>query len=84
MALLAERHVIVLLLAACAMLNYADRINASVAVIPMAKQFNWSLQQQSAFMSSFFLGCVLPGGCDHVTFHSCTALAPLPTCQIKC
>jgi hypothetical protein len=56
--MLAERHVIVLLLAACALLNYADRINASVAVIPMAKQFKWSLHQQAAFMGSFFVGFV--------------------------
>lgn len=38
---------------------YADRVNMSVASIPMSQQFNWTNTTQGAVMSSFFVGYVV-------------------------
>ena len=35
---------------------YIDRVNISVAIIPMAKQFGWSDTQRGLVLSSFFVG----------------------------
>lgn len=35
---------------------YIDRVNISVAIIPMAEDLHWSLQTQGMVLSSFFLG----------------------------
>ena len=40
-------------------LCYADRIIISVAIIPMANQFGWSLSQQGFILSTFFIGYLL-------------------------
>ena len=44
---------------------YVDRVNISVAVIPMAEQFHWSATTKGAVLTSFFIGyllAMLPGG----------------------
>lgn len=44
---------------------YIDRVNISVAIIPMAEELGWDLQTQGLVLSSFFIGYLLlqlPGG----------------------
>lgn len=55
---IADRHVMVLLCALCTCINYADRVNMSVAIIYIAQTYSFSLRQQSWIMSAFFLGYV--------------------------
>jgi len=38
---------------------YIDRVNISVAIIPMAKQFGWTDTQRGLVLSSFFLGYMI-------------------------
>ncbi len=38
---------------------YIDRVNISVAIIPMAKEFGWSMQTQGIVLSAFFAGYLL-------------------------
>ncbi|MCH1493395.1 MAG: ACS family MFS transporter [Luminiphilus sp.] len=38
---------------------YIDRVNISVAIIPMAEDLGWGMQQQGTVLSSFFVGYVL-------------------------
>ncbi|MEP5765279.1 MAG: ACS family MFS transporter [Halieaceae bacterium] len=38
---------------------YIDRVNISVAIIPMAEDLGWGMQQQGMVLSSFFVGYVL-------------------------
>ncbi|MDA8773116.1 ACS family MFS transporter [Luminiphilus sp.] len=38
---------------------YIDRVNISVAIIPMAADLGWGMQQQGLVLSSFFIGYVL-------------------------
>lgn len=38
---------------------YIDRVNISVAIIPMAADLGWGMQQQGLVLSSFFVGYVL-------------------------
>lgn len=40
-------------------LCYIDRVNISVAVIPMAREFGWDPETQGAVLSAFFAGYVL-------------------------
>lgn len=51
-----ERYVMVLLCAACCFINYADRVNMSVAIIAIAEDYKFTVEQQGIIMSSFFLG----------------------------
>lgn len=51
-----ERYVMVLLCATCCFINYADRVNMSVAIIAIAEQYKFSVEQQGIIMSTFFLG----------------------------
>jgi ACS family sodium-dependent inorganic phosphate cotransporter len=46
-------------------LCYIDRVNISVAVIPMAEEYGWSATTKGIVLSSFFIGYLLamtPGG----------------------
>jgi hypothetical protein len=52
----ARRHVIVGLLMLCAAINYADRVNISIAVVDMASTYGWDMQTRAAVLSSFFWG----------------------------
>lgn len=38
---------------------YIDRVNISVAIIPMAKQFGWSDTERGLVLSSFFVGYLI-------------------------
>ena len=38
---------------------YIDRVNISVAIIPMAKDYRWDPQQQGLVLASFFFGYIL-------------------------
>lgn len=46
----------VILCAFCCFINYADRVNLSVAIIAIGEDYDFSLDQQGLIMSSFFLG----------------------------
>ncbi|MBT4161801.1 MAG: ACS family MFS transporter [Gammaproteobacteria bacterium] len=50
------------MIAMCSMASficYIDRVNISVAIIPMAEEFGWDRSTQGLIMSSFFLGYLL-------------------------
>lgn len=51
-----RRHAMVALVGSCSVLNYADRVNLSVAVIPMAAAFRWDAAAQGVVLSAFFWG----------------------------
>ncbi len=38
------------------MICYLDRVNISVAIIPMAEQFDWTDSERGLVLSSFFVG----------------------------
>ena len=47
-------------LCACAtFICYIDRVNISVAIIPMAEEFGWDQSTRGLILSSFFLGYLL-------------------------
>jgi len=51
-----RRHTVVLLCFLSTFICYIDRVNISVAIIPMAEQFGWSDTQRGLVLSSFFAG----------------------------
>ncbi len=51
-----RRHTVVLLCFMSTFICYIDRVNISVAIIPMAKQFGWSDTERGLVLSSFFAG----------------------------
>jgi MFS transporter, ACS family, solute carrier family 17 (sodium-dependent inorganic phosphate cotransporter), other len=53
------RFKMVLLCAACCLLNYADRVNISVVILPMANEYGWTTADQASVMSAFFCGYLL-------------------------
>ena len=38
---------------------YIDRVNISVAIIPMADEFGWNVETQGTVLSFFFIGYLL-------------------------
>ena len=38
---------------------YIDRVNISVAIIPMAEEFKWDLETQGIILSSFYVGYMI-------------------------
>ena len=52
------RHhtIIVALLSVCSAINYADRVNISIAVVDMSRVFEWDMRTQSVVLSCFFWG----------------------------
>eukprot|EP01052_Picozoa_sp_SAG31_P053269 SAG31_NODE_13569_length_860_cov_1.873850_1_plen_162_part_01 len=54
----ATRHTQILLLVLCSAINYADRVNISIAIVDMAAAHGWSLKTQALVMSSFFWGYI--------------------------
>jgi len=54
-----SRYTVVTLSFAAVFVCYIDRVNISVAIIPMAKEFDWSPSTQGAILSSFFFGYLL-------------------------
>lgn len=54
-----KRHILVLMCFAAAFVCYIDRVNISIAIIPMAEHFGWSGTQKGFVLSSFFIGYML-------------------------
>lgn len=54
-----KRHGLVLLCFVAAFICYIDRVNISIAIIPMAEHFGWSQTQKGFVLSSFFIGYML-------------------------
>ncbi len=54
-----RRYTIVGLCFCSTFICYIDRVNISVAIIPMAKQFGWTEVEKGLILSSFFLGYIL-------------------------
>ncbi len=59
MSALPRRHVVVGLAALSVFVCYIDRVNISVAIIPMTEDLGWSLATQGTVLSSFFIGYLL-------------------------
>ena len=53
------RYNIILLCCAATFVCYIDRVNISVAIIPMAQQYNWDLETQGIILSSFYVGYLI-------------------------
>ena len=49
------RYTVVLMCFAATFVCYIDRVNISVAIIPMAEEFKWDLETQGAILSSFYV-----------------------------
>lgn len=56
---MAKRHILVLMCFLAAFVCYIDRVNISVAIIPMAEHFGWSGTEKGFVLSSFFIGYML-------------------------
>ncbi|KAH9604124.1 hypothetical protein KSS87_010464 [Heliosperma pusillum] len=56
---LPKRWIIVLLCFAAFLLCNMDRVNMSIAILPMSKEFNWSSTTVGLIQSSFFWGYLL-------------------------
>jgi ACS family sodium-dependent inorganic phosphate cotransporter len=54
-----QRHTVVLLCFFATFICYIDRVNISVAIIPMAEQFGWSDTERGFVLSSFFVGYLI-------------------------
>ena len=53
------RYTVILMCCAATFICYLDRVSISVAIIPMAEQYNWDLQTQGTVLSSFYVGYLL-------------------------
>ncbi len=56
---LPQRHLLVLLAFLSVFVCYIDRVNISVAIIPMAEDLGWSMETQGRVFSAFFVGYLL-------------------------
>jgi len=60
-----KRLILILMCFAATSICYIDRVNISVAVIPMAETLHWSATTKGTVLTSFFIGylfAMLPGG----------------------
>lgn len=60
-----KRHILVLMCAIATFICYIDRVNISVAIIPMAEQYGWTGTTKGLVLSSFFIGymaAMIPSG----------------------
>lgn len=53
------RRTVVLLTFLAVVVCYLDRVNLSVAIIPMAAEFGWNLETQGRVLSAFFVGYLI-------------------------
>ena len=53
------RYTVVAMSFAAVFVCYIDRVNISVAILPMAEEFGWDASTQGAILSSFFFGYLL-------------------------
>ena len=56
---IAKRHILVAMCAIGIFVCYIDRVNISVAIIPMADHYHWSGTTKGFVLSSFFIGYML-------------------------
>ena len=56
---LGKRQLLVFMCFLAAFVCYIDRVNISIAIIPMAEHFGWSGTQKGFVLSSFFIGYML-------------------------
>jgi ACS family sodium-dependent inorganic phosphate cotransporter len=54
-----KRNTVVLFSFFAVFICYIDRVNMSVAIIPMAEDLGWGMQMQGTILSSFFVGYLL-------------------------
>lgn len=54
-----QRRTVVLLAMLAVFICYIDRVNISVAIIPMTEMHGWDLRTQGLILSSFYLGYML-------------------------
>lgn len=54
-----KRYTLVLLCVLSIFICYMDRVNISVAIMPMAEEFGWNAQTNGLVLSSFFIGYIL-------------------------
>jgi len=54
-----SRYTIILMCFAATFVCYIDRVNISVAIIPMAQDLGWDVATQGAVLSSFYIGYLL-------------------------
>ncbi len=54
-----RRYTLVAMSCAAILICYLDRINISVAIIPMSEDFGWAPDKQGLALSSFFVGYLL-------------------------
>lgn len=60
-----KRYILVALCFAATFICYIDRVNISVAIIPMAEEFGWTDTTKGIVLSSFFIGymaAMIPSG----------------------
>jgi len=51
-----SRYTVILMCFAAIFVCYIDRVNISVAIIPMSKELGWDVRTQGAILSSFYIG----------------------------
>ena len=51
-----KRHILIALCFFATFICYIDRVNISVAIIPMAEEYGWSGTTKGLVLSSFFIG----------------------------
>ena len=54
-----SRYSVIFMCFAATFVCYIDRVNISVAIIPMAKDFGWSVETQGYVLSSFYIGYLM-------------------------
>ena len=53
-----RRYTLIALCFLAVFICYIDRVNISVAIIPMAKEYGWNPEQQGRVLSAFFVGYI--------------------------
>ena len=54
-----SRYTVICMCFAATFICYIDRVNISVAIIPMAEEFNWDVKTQGLVLSTFYVGYLL-------------------------
>ncbi len=54
-----RRYIVIVLTFLSVFICYIDRVNISIAIIPMAEELDWNMQTQGLVLSSFFVGYLL-------------------------
>lgn len=54
-----SRYTVICMCFAATFVCYIDRVNISIAIIPMAEEFNWDVKTQGLVLSTFYVGYLL-------------------------